>query len=345
MMFGWPLLVYVSSVLYMMSCFRIDGTLCASSKQSEECKQSKACLRDHTFSNDHATSNKVVLSYAHNGFGNQLWEHAFAWHVAEAIGAQFYILPIAPSLWRGGGMPPNTLPGYEATKVIFPSRFFFPLDVRNVMEDSSRLDEHRMITDAYKLCDNETMAFTDIDVGSGDARHKYLRTIFSEHGLQSFVKDSNPRCFKFMGYFQEPPSLNCLNNFRKLLLPKLNKFYRPNKTINTLLPVKGPSSSPHNSLRTSNSPAAAAKTIKNSTIVEQSIKENDICIYLRCKSSHYFWNSVEYYQTILPRLVSNSTGSRSTVWLFKAPECMTQRHKHAPVLDYLERHHHTKRYL
>lgn len=61
---------------------------------------------------------RVVLSLAHNGFGNQLWEHTFAFMIAESLKAKLLISPIPMTLlpqymYNKGtpGLPPNTLDG------------------------------------------------------------------------------------------------------------------------------------------------------------------------------------------------------------------------------------------
>ena len=42
---------------------------------------------------------------------------------------------------------------------------------------------------------------------------------------------------------------------------------------------------------------------------------NDISIYLRCATTHYYWNSAEYFDAILSRL------EYQKIWLFLAPNC------------------------
>lgn len=58
----------------------VGGVLCRLMAPKLPCPP-QLCNRHLSFSNDEAESNKVVISYAHNGFGNQLWEHSFAWQV------------------------------------------------------------------------------------------------------------------------------------------------------------------------------------------------------------------------------------------------------------------------
>ena len=65
-----------------------------------------------TKSNLHvATKQRIVLSYSHNGFGNQLWEHTVAFMVAEGLKAKLMIGIIPDYLCFDGATPPNTFSG------------------------------------------------------------------------------------------------------------------------------------------------------------------------------------------------------------------------------------------
>ena len=44
---------------------------------------------------------RVVLSYGHNGLGNQLYQHSFAYSVAMSLKAKLYIQLIQPELYVG----------------------------------------------------------------------------------------------------------------------------------------------------------------------------------------------------------------------------------------------------
>jgi hypothetical protein len=61
---------------------------------------------------------RIVLSYGHNGFGNQLWQHSVAFMIAEAMKARLLI-----------AMIPDTLsPGRNALYfVVLSSALIFPL--------------------------------------------------------------------------------------------------------------------------------------------------------------------------------------------------------------------------
>jgi len=56
---------------------------------------------------------RVVLSYSHNGFGNQLWEHTFAFMVAQSLNASLYVDVLSEELRPDGAMPQNTWQGYD----------------------------------------------------------------------------------------------------------------------------------------------------------------------------------------------------------------------------------------
>eukprot|EP01032_Pedospumella_encystans_P013095 gene13095-15097_t len=46
---------------------------------------------DASASKEVAKKERVVLSYGHNGFGNQLWEHSVAFMIAESLKAKLMI--------------------------------------------------------------------------------------------------------------------------------------------------------------------------------------------------------------------------------------------------------------
>ena len=50
----------------------------------------------------------IVLSYGHNGFGNQLWEHSTGFMIAESLKAQLMIAIIPDELSPNGYIPPNS---------------------------------------------------------------------------------------------------------------------------------------------------------------------------------------------------------------------------------------------
>ena len=44
---------------------------------------------------------RVVLSYGHNGLGNQIYQHSFAYSVAKSLKAKLYLQVIPPELYVG----------------------------------------------------------------------------------------------------------------------------------------------------------------------------------------------------------------------------------------------------
>jgi hypothetical protein len=54
---------------------------------------------------------RMVLSYAHNGFGNQLWEHSFAYMVSQQLNASLAVQLIPDKYRLLGEMPQNTHEG------------------------------------------------------------------------------------------------------------------------------------------------------------------------------------------------------------------------------------------
>lgn len=68
---------------------------------------------------------RIVLSYAHNGFGNQLWQHTIAFMIAESLKAKLYIAIIPDDLCLDGYIPPNTYAGTHAMEALLPDEFEF----------------------------------------------------------------------------------------------------------------------------------------------------------------------------------------------------------------------------
>jgi hypothetical protein len=58
---------------------------------------------------------RVVLSYSHNGFGNQLWEHSVALMIAQQLNASLFIGLIPEKYRLQGELPVNTMEGYCPT--------------------------------------------------------------------------------------------------------------------------------------------------------------------------------------------------------------------------------------
>jgi hypothetical protein len=78
-------------------------------KQGNHTDNTSNATSHHQNHNHHKPrKERIVLSYSHNGFGNQLWEHTVAFMVAEGLKARLLIGIIPESLCFDGATPPNT---------------------------------------------------------------------------------------------------------------------------------------------------------------------------------------------------------------------------------------------
>lgn len=129
----------------------------------------------------------MVVSYGHNGFGNQLWQHSIAYMVAEDMKARLLIAMIPDSLSPGGYLPPNTISGMTAMERLLPDEF----EYESLPPDSP----------IRQLCDRETFYVADrpVDWRSANYSNSFRQT------LHTLLADPNPRCLKFIGYFQNLP--------------------------------------------------------------------------------------------------------------------------------------------
>lgn len=152
---------------------------------------------------------RVVLSYGHNGFGNQLWQHSVAFMIAEALHARLLVAVIPDELSPGGFIPPNTWSGMQAMERMLPPEFLF----ENLPADDS----------ARALCDAEDFYLADRPV---DFRNKNYSANFRSN-VHSLVTDSRPRCVKLLGYFQNLPL--CADDAKRLWTHGLlsNVTHRP----------------------------------------------------------------------------------------------------------------------
>lgn len=148
-----------------------------------------------------AQNQKIVVSYSHNGFGNQLWEHSVAFMVAEALKARLLIAIIPDSLSPGGFIPPNTWSGMSAMERLLPTEFLY----ESLPTDSP----------IRSLCDNEPFFASDRPY---DWRSKNYSQNFRPQ-LYDILSDTKPRCLKLLGYFQNLPL--CQDDARRLWTDKL----------------------------------------------------------------------------------------------------------------------------
>ena len=134
--------------------------------------------------NTSTTKQRVVLSYGHNGFGNQLWEHSTAFMIAKSLKARLLIAQVPDQICPGGVSPPNTWEGMEVMSRLLPKQYLY----------------EELPADSYirTLCENEPFLIADRPV---DWRNRNYSAHFSSN-IEDIVKDPTPRCLKFVGYFQ-----------------------------------------------------------------------------------------------------------------------------------------------
>lgn len=139
---------------------------------------------------------RVIVSYGHNGFGNQLWEHSVAFMIAEALKAKLMIAVIPDSLSPGGYIPPNTWQGMGAMEKLLPTQFLY----ESLPVNSS----------IRTMCDQEPFYMSDRPI---DWRDRNYTSNFKPR-LFDLLNDEKPRCLKLLGYFQNLPL--CQEDARKL---------------------------------------------------------------------------------------------------------------------------------
>jgi hypothetical protein len=152
--------------------------------------------------------NRVLVSYGHNGFGNQLWQHTVAFMIAESLNAKLFIAIIPDEMSPSGGKPPNTWAGMAAMEKILPPEFLY----ENLPKNSS----------IRSLCDQEDWYVKDRPI---DWRDRNYTTHFKPN-LWNLITDTGPRCIKMLGYFQNLPL--CADDVRRLWTTKMFARF-PNK--------------------------------------------------------------------------------------------------------------------
>jgi hypothetical protein len=144
---------------------------------------------------------RYVLSYAHNGFGNQLWQHTVAFMIAESLQARFFIQAVPDVLCPDGVSPPNTWQGMGAMERLLPSEFLYT----SLPRDSK----------IRQLCDSESFFLAD---RPRDWRNGSYTSRFKDN-VHALITDKRPRCIKLLGYFQGYPL--CREDTRNLWTPRL----------------------------------------------------------------------------------------------------------------------------
>eukprot|EP01038_Epipyxis_sp_PR26KG_P004163 gene4163-5927_t len=154
---------------------------------------------NHTKNN--SSHQRIILSYAHNGFGNQLWQHSVAFMIAESLKAQLYIATIPENLSPGNTLPPNTWAGMDAMSRLLPGEFLY-----EKLPDNSSVKE---------VCDKESFFLSDRPV---DWRDRNYSSNFKPT-LYGLLTDKKIRCLKMVGYFQNLPL--CIEDARSLWTPRM----------------------------------------------------------------------------------------------------------------------------
>lgn len=149
----------------------------------------------------HSQQQRVVVSYGHNGFGNQLWSHTVAFMIAEALNARLLIAIIPDELSPDGAKPPNTWAGMAAMERLLPDEFLF--------------DKLPVNSTARTVCEKESFVVAD---RPRDWRNRDYATGFKQN-LYDMITDTNPRCIKLLGYFQNLPL--CADDVRRLWTPNM----------------------------------------------------------------------------------------------------------------------------
>lgn len=151
-------------------------------------------------SNTHGPSSsrkeRVVLSFAHNGFGNQLWQHSVAFMIAESLKARLFVATIPDSLCPDGVTPPNTFAGMSAMERLLPQEFLY--------------DKLPANSSYRRLCDAESFFVAD---RPRDWRNSTYTKSFKK-SMEDIIADPQPRCVRMLGYFQNLPL--CADDARRL---------------------------------------------------------------------------------------------------------------------------------
>ena len=346
---------FVYSSIYVVKAstgnFQINGPegagLCQlfASKNVVKGKCSEPSCHWNTWREAISTSNKVVLSLSHNGFGNQLWEHSFGFAVAGALGARFLVGLIPPPLYIGGYMPPNSPAAFELVKHLLPDEFEY--------------DSYDRGSDIHRLCEEETLVIGDrpFDLRRGSVSGVSLKN------LTDLLNDPKPRCLKLLGYFQQ--SVFCDEDVRELWglknVPKQMSLINvtdfgvlahhvenkpqvnsnptpPSVAINDIVDEVGFTSNKINGVAKALNQTELLSLLGNKNIqmslhdlieMQEFPGPNDLCIYLRCLPSHYEFNNMIYYETLLKRI------RYERIFVFEAPPCAAPRGRTTPVLNYL----------
>jgi hypothetical protein len=148
------------------------------------------------------SSRLIILSYGHNGFGNQVFSHQLGYSLAQHLQASLYIDTVTLNLaW--GEYPPNTMEGAAIMDRLIPDENKLYL----LNDDNSTI---------RKLCENEEFFISDRRRNLRD--RKYTETFLEK--MSAILLDDKPRCLKLVGFFQDGPM--CLQSAKDLWNPRLD---------------------------------------------------------------------------------------------------------------------------
>lgn len=132
---------------------------------------------------------RIIVSFGHNGLGNQLWQHHFAKSVSTSIESTLYFAQIPPHYTFQNTLPPNTKLGAWAIR--------HTLDRRLFLKALSRDHHDRM------SCSRNNFSFFDRNV---DRRRIQLshdaQQVFTHQLLHFLSGSSEVQCMVLLGFFQ-----------------------------------------------------------------------------------------------------------------------------------------------
>ena len=135
-------------------------------------------------------SRLIVLSYGHNGFGNQIFQHTFGYLTAKSLKAVFYADTIALNYTPDHRLPHNTGGGSALMDKILPNEFKYYL----LPQDH----DHR------RICEAEPEILGDRPRDHRQWKEEDFQRKYSKY-FTDLLTDTKPRCLKITGFFQYLP--------------------------------------------------------------------------------------------------------------------------------------------
>jgi hypothetical protein len=136
------------------------------------------------------SKNRIIVSVGHNGFGNQMFQHYFAYTVALYFKAKLFITEINPSyLSKGALIPSNTNEGSLLIK-----NFTDPRHLWSAIPDNHKFKQ---------LCQHN-FTFSQRPVDWRERKRNFYSHLNYEMGLRRFLGGQIP-CMVIVGFFQDTP--------------------------------------------------------------------------------------------------------------------------------------------